>query len=63
MRLERRCDSCEYWDGKGRDQGRCHRYAPRAQIGMSSRGTVGWPQTDASDWCGEFCGTEEEKRE
>ena len=52
------CSSCRYYRPELElapiaDEGRCHRNPP--QIGP--RGGE-WPEVDATDWCGEWCGRE-----
>lgn len=67
---EERCDGCRYWrkiDSSRDDDhiiGECRRYAPTIVAGMVPEGATMdafdeherriWPETDDSDWCGEW---------
>ena len=45
------CGECLWWRcGADSDEGRCHRYAPRA---TTARSVVVWPMTTRDDDCGE----------
>jgi len=53
--MERACRNCEFWVPRGRDQGRCQRYAPRLVVGRpAERYVATWPRVQAERWCGEF---------
>lgn len=48
------CGTCRWWDDLRPDaemDGLCRRHAPRASPDRWNRSY--WPETDATDWCGE----------
>lgn len=49
------CKTCAFYESErpitGRDTGTCHRNAPAPEHKF---GTVYWPRTNDTDWCGEF---------
>ena len=53
------CSSCRYYRPDmefAPDVGECHRTPPQ----MGPRGSQ-WPEVDATDWCGEWCGRDVER--
>lgn len=55
-----KCTNCAFWNQWTEHKGYCRRHAPRPYyVTIIGEGTVedeevGWPITDATDWCGEF---------
>jgi hypothetical protein len=53
-----RCEKCRYADDQGRNDWRCRRRAPVADLeGGKQRGIPGiarYPAINADDWCGDF---------
>ena len=52
-----KCRDCKWWDERGY-YGDCHAKSPVVltdgyEVGSSGHTTV-WPETSASDWCGDF---------
>ena len=62
MSRRQTCNGCEYWDKhskahhSGEEWGQCRRRAPSGAMpeGDETRPTTEWPNTMASDWCGEY---------
>ena len=51
---EQRCSSCRYYRPDvdfAPERWYCHRHPPQ----LGPRGGQ-WPEVDAADWCGEWCG-------
>lgn len=57
------CNNCKFWRKEAGASGSCHRYAPKS-LGATWKGekdklatTAQWPQTQNTDWCGEWQNT------
>jgi hypothetical protein len=52
--MTRACATCAWWDRADPDSvyGSCRRNAPRPM--MYGDGSINWPVTEESDWCGEY---------
>jgi len=49
------CKECIFFQGRGRNQGDCRRYAPR-EVNQRTAGIAvhQWPRVHEDHWCGEF---------
>jgi len=51
------CSACAYWNANDGNIGECRRKAPQSvvfAVDESTRFETRFPETTASDWCGEF---------
>lgn len=51
------CAKCAHWNAKASDSGECRRQPPQAisfKIDNETKVETCFPETSASDWCGEF---------
>ena len=62
--MRQACGTCHYWvqlgeqplpDGRTGEVGECHRYAPTiVRAHSQTPGFRIWPETEVTDWCGEW---------
>lgn len=51
------CAECAYWKSQTADNGECRRQPPQAisfKVDSETKFETRFPETMASDWCGEF---------
>lgn len=48
------CSNCSYWDALDGNDGLCRRMPPMVVLDDEDEWVSKWPETLASNWCGEF---------
>lgn len=51
---ERKCETCEWWLPLSKATGQCHAHAPKPTLVKQTEFFIGWPETEAEDFCGEW---------
>ncbi|BDS08938.1 hypothetical protein NT6N_39780 [Oceaniferula spumae] len=58
MTKDKTCAKCKYWDNQnGGDSGQCRRSSPQAvvfKVDSEMEYKSVFPNTNSTDWCGEF---------
>lgn len=66
--MSSKCADCQFWERWGTERGGCHRMPPitgfrvegaqnqyqSVQVTITTSHNPIWPNTNQSDWCGEF---------